>query len=1050
MHISLIFSLLFFAAFIVYLMFGIYTFQINHKSGLNRIFFALCLALCLWSLGFSVAVSAPHWEACFLWRRVAALGWGAAYSLLLHYILLLTGRRCSRRTWVICTLLYLPALVCIYAFALSERIALGQYQLSHTGLGWVNAAPQSALNTFFSLYFVSYTLLGLFLLLRWRRRNAGDPDIRRQAALFFSALAAAFFLGSLTDVFLGTALGRPLPQLAPILILLPVWAIYHSMKHYRLMERLPPEAGDVFLTHETLLKMQAYVGLAYLIGGLAATLSYFFPQLTNSQASAQAMIHAGILLSSIGLIVLLTQRIKSKRVREAVLLIAMPCSIPLITLQFSGYASITVWVFPMVLMIASLVFSSRKYLILLTVVAALTQLLVWTNAPREQVSIDEFDYLIRIGILLIAYMVGSFVNQTYISKIEENNFQISFQRLVSEVSADFISIHPSNMDEKFNRLLEKIGRFFLVDRTYIFLIDRERETMTYAYEWCYEGIKSEIDCLQAVPLDVFPWWMQELSVNKQVYAEEVSALPEAAHAEKETLTAQGVASVVVLPVEQDGVMLGFIGLDSVLSKKRWAPYHIELLKLLSHLIADALLRIESERTIEYMAYYDHLTGLPNRIRFSELLSEAIAQAQQHAQSLGVIFLDLDGFKMVNDTMGHSSGDAILKEVARGLLSRLREGDTVARFGGDEFLLLINPLHRNEEIGRIADAIMALFKQPFHVNEQEFYVTASAGIARYPIDGRDTETLIKNADIAMYMAKENGKNQSILCTPEIKEDLRRNVQLSNQLYRARERGQLLLHYQPQVQLPTGKITGVEALLRWQHPELGLLAPNLFIPLAEMNGTINSIGHWVLETAIRQNKRWQEKGYPPLRVAVNLSLVQFSNPDFAKQLIAMLRQEGLAPQYLELEITESVATKEAAFVAGTLRELQAFGVSISIDDFGTEYSSLSRLKTLPIDRIKIDTQFVQGIEGSPKDQAITKIIINLAKSLGLEVLAEGVETAPQLEFLSRKMCDEVQGFYCYRPMPAGEIEALFRLQESGGPPLCKLPERGGAEGALLTII
>ncbi|MDD4565584.1 MAG: EAL domain-containing protein [Eubacteriales bacterium] len=800
------------------------------------------------------------------------------------------------------------------------------------------------------------------------------------------------------------------------------------MKNYKLMTKLRQEKEDVLITNETLLKMQNYIGFAYLIGGLASILSFLFPNLANSEESMQSMLYGGIIISSIGIVALLTQRIKSKKSRDTVLLITMLCSIPVITMQFVHYASITVWVFPLILMVTSLVFSSRKYLVLLTIVSVATQILVWINAPKGSIYIDEFDYILRISILLITFMVGSFVNKTYINRIKDSIFQINFQRLVSEVSADLVSIDQTNLKEKLENLLAKTGQFFLVDRTYIFLIDQQKNTMTYAHEWCNQGIPSMVELIQGVPVDEFPWWMEGLSNCKLIHLDDIDALPENAAAERETLTKQGVQSVVVIPIEQDGGMLGFIGLDSVASKKKWLTYHIDLLRTLSHLIADAFIRIESEKTIEYMAYYDHLTGLPNRTLFSDRLSQAIHLAKRNGRFVGVLFLDLDGFKMVNDTMGHSGGDALLKELSQDLRNCLRKTDTVARFSGDEFLILINNLIDEKDIIKIADVVMELFKHPFSIYEQEFYVTASIGAAIYPFDGENAETLIKNADMAMYMAKENGKNQYVMCTSDMKERVKRNINLSNQLYHVQERNELVLYYQPQIKLCTGKIAGLEALLRWNHPKLGMLPPSLFVPLAEMNGTINGIGEWVLQTAARQNKSWQNQGFPAVRMAVNLSAVQLNNPNFVDRVESIVKESNLAPRYLELEITESIATKEASHIISALNQLKEFGISISIDDFGTEYSSLSRLKALPIDRIKIDMQFIQGIEGCEKDQAITKVIIALAKGLGLEVVAEGVETAPQLEFLNQKMCDEVQGYYYYKPMPAEEIENLFRLQMS----------------------
>lgn len=325
---------------------------------------------------------------------------------------------------------------------------------------------------------------------------------------------------------------------------------------------------------------------------------------------------------------------------------------------------------------------------------------------------------------------------------------------------------------------------------------------------------------------------------------------------------------------------------------------------------------------------------------------------------------------------------------------------------------------------MADKILSLFQSPFDIYGQVFLITSSIGIATYPVDGEDTENLIKDADTAMYMAKEKGKNQYAYTTKEMKDELINNSKLAADLYYAIEQNQLIVYYQPQIDLNTQTIIGVEALLRWNHPIHGMISPFIFIPLAEKNGLINSIGAWVLKEACRQNKEWQDRGFIPLRIAVNLSGVQFMNPHIANQVKDIIEVTGLNPKYLELEITESIAVKEISYALDTLNSLKELGITIAIDDFGTEYSSLNRLKQLPIDRIKIDMQFIQGIENSEKDKAITMVIINLAKSLNLSVMAEGVETQKQMEFLNQKMCDDVQGYYYYKPMPADEFTEVLK--------------------------
>ncbi len=435
-------------------------------------------------------------------------------------------------------------------------------------------------------------------------------------------------------------------------------------------------------------------------------------------------------------------------------------------------------------------------------------------------------------------------------------------------------------------------------------------------------------------------------------------------------------------------------------------------------------REEIQNKIEHLAYHDHLTGLANRLLFTNQLNHAVYLAGRMSKMLAVLFLDLDGFKMINDTMGHAIGDQLLMEVSSRLLRALRKSDIVARFCGDEFIIMIENEDRMEPFKLVAEKILNSFKEPFRLNDRDFFITTSIGVAVYPTDGEDAEALIKNSDIAMYKAKEKGRNQCFFCTPVMKTNVIETMKFSNQLYGAIARKELEVHYQPQVQCHSNRIIGLEALLRWKHPEFGMVSPGKFIPIAEQTGLIIAIGEWVLRAACRQNKLWQDAGLPKIRVAVNLSVRQFQYQGIVEQVEDILKETGLDASCLELEITESIIMKETRYVIETLEAFKNKGIAISIDDFGTEYSSLNYLKQLPVDKIKIAMPFVQGINVSDKDEAITKAIIVLAKSLGLGVIAEGVETETQLSFLSQRMCDEIQGFYYYKPMPAQEVEALLR--------------------------
>jgi diguanylate cyclase (GGDEF)-like protein len=384
--------------------------------------------------------------------------------------------------------------------------------------------------------------------------------------------------------------------------------------------------------------------------------------------------------------------------------------------------------------------------------------------------------------------------------------------------------------------------------------------------------------------------------------------------------------------------------------------------------------------------------------------------------------------MVNNTIGHQYGDKILIMIADRLIKCLRKTDFVCRFSGDEFLIMLNDIITNHDIETVANKLLGQFQDPFIVDDQEFYITASIGISVFPKDGVDKDTLIKNADVAMYKAKHNGKNQFAFCSQEMKDEMEQTLAVTSNLYHAQERSELNVVYQPQVDVETGKVIAVEALARWSNPELGFVSPALFIPIAEHTGLINPIGIWILQEACRQNKEWQDIGLPPVRVAVNVSVKQLIKVDFVSMVKRILAETGLDPQYLELEITENIAIQESEYIIDVLTDLKNLGISIAIDDFGVEYSSLNRIKMLPIDRLKIDMHFIRGILNNEKDKVIVDIIIKLAKDLKLKVIAEGVEEKEQLDYLSSQACDEVQGYYFYRPLSKEDMENVLQNMEN----------------------
>jgi diguanylate cyclase (GGDEF)-like protein len=450
----------------------------------------------------------------------------------------------------------------------------------------------------------------------------------------------------------------------------------------------------------------------------------------------------------------------------------------------------------------------------------------------------------------------------------------------------------------------------------------------------------------------------------------------------------------------------------------------------THLIGshiDITERKQDEQHIQQLANFDTLTGLPNRMLFNDRVEQAINTAKRNHTSLSILFLDLDHFKDINDTLGHHIGDKVLIEVGKRLKSSVQDDDTVSRMGGDEFMLMLTESTAHDATF-IALKLLTIIAESYHIEQSELIVTPSIGIAIYPEDGEDFMTLYRHADTAMYRAKQEGRNNYRFFTQEMQSHAIRTLKIENALRHAMDRQELQLHYQPQLKMTNGHIIGVEALLRWQHAELGTLSPSEFIPIAERSGQIIKIGEWVLRTAVEQLKTWLANGLPPMTIAVNLSAIQFRHTDLLGLVSSILDSAQLAPQYLELELTESIAMDNPKKAITLMNALHASGVRMSLDDFGTGYSSLSCLKQFKVYKLKIDQSFVREISTDADDKAIVSAIIQMSHSLGFRCIAEGVETAEQFAFLKTAGCDEVQGYYFSPPLPADEFEAYVQRQQT----------------------
>ncbi len=496
-----------------------------------------------------------------------------------------------------------------------------------------------------------------------------------------------------------------------------------------------------------------------------------------------------------------------------------------------------------------------------------------------------------------------------------------------------------------------------------------------------------------------------------------------------------VRTVFAFPLRKGTTTLGLVELYSRTKRPR-DPYALAMASAIASHTGHFLLRRQAEETLRFFANHDALTGLPNRLMFKNHLESSLARSRSRQHRLDILFVDLDQFKRVNDTMGHNAGDVLLRAVADRFSATLGEANLIARLGGDEFVVLVEPIDDFSLLHRIIKRIQAALASGFVVNGKELQITASIGISSFPEDGNDAQTLLKHADLAMYAAKQLGKNGFQYYVREMSVSLQNRIDMEAHLRSALEHNEFVLHYQPRISLDTNSCTGVEALIRWHHPKLGMVMPADFIPIAEECGAIVQIGAWVLREACRQNAQWLADGIAPIRVSVNLSARQFADKDLRQVVLDALKQAGLPGHLLELELTESMVMRDAEQAARWLSRLKRTGVRLAIDDFGTGYSSLAYLSRFPIDTVKIDRSFIRYLPDSRSDAQITSAIIGLGHQMALEVVAEGVENEAQLDFLRLEGCDEVQGYYFSRPIPAEDVTAFL----SGHTVHDLLPEQG----------
>lgn len=1015
----LFFSFAFYISAILIFFYGLYIYSYNSRSIMHKVFLLSCFSLCLWNFSFSIANSAISYNTAVIWRRVASFGWGSFFSFMLHSILLYTKQKKLLTKKLTYLVLYLPVAFNLYVFGIHENTTDIIYDLICTDVGWINTSEFTVYDWIYNVYYVVFSVIGLLLLIHWGYKSR-DSRNRKQTVLITLSYVITLVMGTITEFVANIYLSMHLPQLGPVLILFPMSVMFYCVLNYGL---LVPEwvknEPDINQIQSDVIQIKLYRNLArvYILVGFISFAEQYF---TNREALYPALLFC-VMMILIGIFIQCVRNIGWKVVyKDIITNLIIVLSIPGMILEYEQYSSVYAWVVPIIFILVAVAFSKRYMLILIIFPAMGTLIYLWWKYPITIIHFNETDHLLRILVLSIILWIAFYINYIYRQRIEENEERAGQQAFLLKASTMLLTADINNFDECMKQTLDICSKYINADRIYICLLDEEGNGKSI-YEFHREGIPSVY--VELVNAD----WRKGINFVRKIGDRSMEAVciydfstMIEGNDSMSWVHSKPIKSMAVNPMITNDIITGYLVLESVLEFEECKGNQKETIILFTHMIANIWSNMKIEKRLSYRAYYDDLTGLPNRTLIMEKL-ERLTTIEEGL--FGIIYFDIDNFKSFNDIMGHEGGNQLIWQVSRRLGTKLVGHNSVARIGGDEFLILVEQAASREEVVELCMELMNEFQTSVAVYDQNFYIYASMGIATYPFDGQSAEELVKNAEIAMQYSKESGRNKYTLFSSAMKSDTLSNSILINDLHLAIEREEFILRYQPQMNLSTKEIIGVEALIRWQHPERGIITPGLFIPLAEKTGLIVKIGKWVLLEACRQSVEWQRKGAKEIRMAVNMSLGQFLDPKLPIDLKEIIERTGMNPKLLELEITESIAAFDQEQITRTLFELKRCGVEISIDDFGTEYSSLNRIKTMPIDKIKIDQRFIRGISSNSKDEEIIKVILQMGNIFGVKVIAEGVETEEELMFLESNCCDEAQGYYFHKPLSAKDIEQLL---------------------------
>ena len=1019
-------SIVFYACGGFYMILGAHTIIASARSYVNRLFVILVSSMAIWSFSYSLSISAATAEVSAFWYSFSILGRGFFYSILFHFMMILTKTESLMDRRLMLTLIYIPVWINIILFAPFGYIAEKQYLMTQTDFGWVDVLPVNMGTIWFIAYYSAFSIVSIVILFLWWRRIEPDTPMKRQATCFLLSVLFPFFAGMATDT-LPELLGKnAFPKVTIIFMIIPVMTLFIASRRLGLLlEREIPLSLEVNQRQNIdRLRLFQTASAIYSIG---AALSFLVGYFGMKKTLNVELYHAGFIL----LIGIFTRSIpvisKKHSAQNTMFLLANTMGMVFFMTTNAHNGALTIWSIYILFLLFTVILDSNIHAGVFALFAVVIQMVLSILFPSVPVTIDGSEYATRIFIIIISFLVVRHITTEYASKIEGYKKFAREQEALEKISSNFISVDIENVREKIDEMFDMSADILKFDCISLMEFSPDYEDATILNMHRKDGISpSPYRPGMTVKTDTLPI-VSSLIVRKQpIICENTGTLPADEHKEvKDFFISRGVSSFFIFPIMVDNNVGGMLVVEYYdrrnLSSREGRLY---FLKMIANILGDTKKKTLYEERLYNFAYFDEATKLANRNMLIGKLDQTIHDAKE-SENIAVLHIELENLRIIKDTFGHSIGEQIVIQSATILKQLVGECCCISRLSEGVFVVVLPALEHAEKIEEYIERLLDSFSHPISTETgiEALFVTLNIGISVYPDNGRDAHDLLKNADLASYQAKRTNK-RAVFYTEQLERQIAENAFYTNRLFQSLDNNEFHLEFQPQISCKSGRTVGIEALLRWTIDGDRHVVSDRFIPILEQTGLIYDVGLWVLEEALREHTQLIEKGFQPLRISINLSVVQLQAEHFFEDFLAVIRKSGVAPGYIELEITESFFLENPLDTLEKIYKLKNLGVSIAIDDFGKGHSSFNRLKTVPFDRLKIDKEIIDTIDVDKRLAPLTEIIILLARTLGASVTAEGVERKEQADFLKTINCDEIQGFYFSRSLSPEALEEFLR--------------------------